>query len=59
MPPVDNADFSMRIYNNDGGEPEMCGNGIRCLAKYIHDLDNPNEKIINKYKYKIHTLAGN
>ncbi|MEW6714977.1 MAG: diaminopimelate epimerase, partial [Nitrospirota bacterium] len=29
------ADFSMRIFNADGSEVEMCGNGVRCLAKYI------------------------
>ncbi|MCE5317567.1 MAG: diaminopimelate epimerase [Parachlamydia sp.] len=32
------ADFRMRIFNADGGEAEMCGNGIRCLAKFIRDL---------------------
>ncbi len=31
------ADFSMRIFNADGSEVEMCGNGIRCLAKYVWD----------------------
>jgi diaminopimelate epimerase len=31
------ADFRMRIFNADGSEVEMCGNGIRCLAKYIWD----------------------
>ncbi|VVB96765.1 Diaminopimelate epimerase [uncultured archaeon] len=33
----DKADVSMRIFNSDGSEPEMCGNGIRCLAKYALD----------------------
>jgi diaminopimelate epimerase len=33
----DKADFKMRIYNADGSEVEMCGNGIRCLGKYIWD----------------------
>lgn len=28
----------MRIYNSDGSEPEMCGNGIRCLAQFLKDL---------------------
>lgn len=32
------SDFAMRLYNSDGTEPEMCGNGIRCLAKFAHDL---------------------
>ena len=31
--------FGMRIFNNDGTEAEMCGNGIRCVAKYIFDLN--------------------
>ena len=33
-----NADFRMRIFNADGGETEMCGNGIRCLAHYLYEL---------------------
>lgn len=35
--PSDAADFRMRIYNADGSEAEMCGNGIRCVAKYVYD----------------------
>ena len=35
--PSDVADFRMRIYNADGSEAEMCGNGIRCVAKYLYD----------------------
>ena len=31
------ADFSMRIFNNDGSEAMMCGNGARCVARYLHD----------------------
>lgn len=31
------ADFRMQMFNNDGSESEMCGNGIRCVAKYCHD----------------------
>lgn len=47
------ADCKMRIFNNDGTEAEMCGNGIRCLAKYIYE-----KNIIKKEKITIETLAG-
>jgi len=35
--PSDRADVRMRIFNADGSEAEMCGNGLRCVAKYAHD----------------------
>ena len=35
--PSDRADARMRMFNADGSEAEMCGNGVRCVAKYIHD----------------------
>lgn len=35
--PSDKADFRMRIFNADGSEGEMCGNGIRCFAKYVYE----------------------
>jgi diaminopimelate epimerase len=35
--PSDKADVRMRMFNADGSEPEMCGNGVRCLAKYAYD----------------------
>ena len=35
--PTDLADFEMRMYNMDGSEGAMCGNGIRCVAKYVYD----------------------
>ena len=35
--PGDEAPFRMRMFNNDGSESEMCGNGIRCVAAYCHD----------------------
>lgn len=35
--PSQNADARMRMFNADGSESEMCGNGVRCVAKYIHD----------------------
>jgi diaminopimelate epimerase len=51
LPGQGDADYRMRIYNSDGSEPEMCGNGIRCLARFIADLDG-------KSISKIQTLAG-
>lgn len=47
------ADIRMDIYNADGGEVEMCGNGIRCVAKYIWD-----RKLSRKKTLSIETLAG-
>ena len=38
-PTVPGADCRMRVLNADGSEAEMCGNGIRCVAKYLHDRD--------------------
>src|SRR3954471_10936132 len=35
--PSDRADARMRMFNADGSESEMCGNGVRCVAKYVHD----------------------
>lgn len=48
-----NTDTSWRIFNADGSEPQMCGNGIRCFAKYIYE-----KGIITKKSFSIHTLAG-
>jgi len=45
--------YGMRIFNSDGSEPEMCGNGIRCLAKFVADLDGPASE-----PHQVHTLAG-
>lgn len=47
------ADVRMRIINSDGSEAEMCGNGIRCFAKYAYD-----RKIIEKETFTVETLAG-
>ena len=47
------ADIKMRIFNKDGSEAEMCGNGIRCFAKYIYD-----NKIRDKQSISIETKAG-
>ena len=49
----DVADFRMRMFNSDGSEAEMCGNGIRCVGKYIYD-----NGLSNKTNLKIETLAG-
>ncbi|MEG4116714.1 diaminopimelate epimerase [Microcoleus sp. N9_B4] len=40
LPGQNDTDYTMRIFNSDGSEPEMCGNGIRCLAKFIADLES-------------------
>lgn len=53
LPADRDADYTMRIFNSDGSEPEMCGNGIRCLAKFIADLESQK-----KTEYRIETLAG-
>ena len=55
LPGQEGTDYTMKIYNSDGSEPEMCGNGIRCLAKFIANLEGNTE--VNK-SYRIHTLAG-
>ncbi len=47
------ADIRMRIVNADGSEAEMCGNGIRCFAKYAFERG-----IINKTEFSVETLAG-
>jgi diaminopimelate epimerase len=49
-----NGEHRMRIFNSDGSEPEMCGNGIRCLAKFMQDLNIPT----TDNKYQIQTGAG-
>lgn len=41
------------MYNSDGSEAEMCGNGIRCVGKYVYD-----KGLTNKTNLKIETLAG-
>lgn len=47
------ADVRMRIINSDGSEAEMCGNGIRCFAKYVYD-----NGIIEKKRFTVETPAG-
>jgi len=51
--PSQTADVKMQIINSDGSEAEMCGNGIRCFAKYVYERG-----IINKTTMEIETLAG-
>lgn len=51
--PSDKADFRMRIYNADGSEAEMCGNGIRCVAKYVYD-----HKLTDKTEITVESGAG-
>ncbi len=55
LPGQAGADYTMRIFNSDGSEPEMCGNGIRCMAKFIAELEG---KVDTEVTYQIHTLAG-
>lgn len=51
--PSDKADVRMRMFNSDGSESEMCGNGIRCVAKYAFD-----HGIVTKREIKAETGAG-
>lgn len=52
LPGAEGSDYSMRIFNSDGSEPEMCGNGIRCLAQFLRDLGETRSSL------QIQTLAG-
>ncbi|MGC9505413.1 diaminopimelate epimerase [Baaleninema sp.] len=54
LPGVGETDYSMRIFNSDGSEPEMCGNGIRCFTQFVAELDGDRAK----GRYRVHTLAG-
>lgn len=47
------ADCCMDMYNADGSRAEMCGNGLRCVAKYVYD-----HKIVEKEEMKVETLGG-
>ena len=51
--PSDKADFTMDMYNADGSRSEMCGNGIRCVGKYVYDYG-----LTDKTSVSIETLAG-
>ncbi len=50
-----NNDSRMIIFNSDGSEAEMCGNGIRCMIEYLNNQEN---SLIDKFEYKIETKAG-
>ena len=51
--PSENADFQMRIFNADGSEAKMCGNGIRCVGKFVYD-----KGLTDKTSLAIDTLSG-
>ena len=51
--PSEIADFCMDMYNADGSQAEMCGNGIRCVGKYVYDYSLTDQKRIS-----VETLAG-
>ena len=51
--PSEKADFKMSMYNADGSEGKMCGNGIRCVAKYVYD-----NKMTDKTTIAVETLSG-
>ena len=51
--PSASADFRMRIFNADGSEARMCGNGIRCVGKYVYDKGHTD-----KTRLRIETLSG-
>lgn len=54
LPPREGGELRMRIFNADGTEPEMCGNGIRCLARFLADTDGDTAG----RSWQIETLAG-
>lgn len=51
--PSDKADFRMAMYNLDGSEGKMCGNGVRCIAKYVYD-----HHLTDKTRISLETLGG-
>ncbi|KAK7245235.1 hypothetical protein RIF29_40070 [Crotalaria pallida] len=54
LPGTNGTDYTMRIFNSDGSEPEMCGNGIRCFTKFVSQLEN----LHGTHSFTIHTGAG-
>ena len=55
--PRHDCDYTMRIFNSDGSETQMCGNGIRCFAKFLQFIEEKENKI-PKDTYRIWTGAG-
>ena len=51
--PSDKADFKMQMFNSDGSEAEMCGNGIRCVGKFVYDNGLTDKTVVS-----VETLAG-
>ncbi|MBX6378083.1 MAG: diaminopimelate epimerase, partial [Clostridia bacterium] len=51
--PGERAPVRMRMFNADGSEGEMCGNGVRCLARYVHESGYVRERV-----FGVETLAG-
>jgi diaminopimelate epimerase len=51
--PSTKAEYRLQIFNPDGSEPEMCGNGIRCVAKYVYEKDRLTKDVVS-----IETKAG-
>lgn len=51
--PSDKADFRMRVFNADGSESEMCGNGLRCVCKFVYDKGLTDKTVVD-----IETLSG-
>ena len=51
--PSEVADFEMEMYNADGSRGEMCGNGIRCVAKYVYDYG-----LTDQTQISVETLGG-
>jgi diaminopimelate epimerase len=57
LPGLEGCDYTMRIYNSDGTEPQMCGNGIRCMAKFLQLIEDAKVED-SDLVYKIWTDAG-
>jgi diaminopimelate epimerase len=51
--PSERADFRMRVFNNDGSEAKNCGNGLRCVSKYVYD-----HGLTGKTTFTVETLGG-